>query len=280
MSRQRSESGGRCRWAWAEGRYGGTSGGYGQGNRPAKSHCRRLASPAADGDDREVATPAIWLIEDDRSIGSGLRRTLEAEGYQVEWARSIAETRALPGSPGVVVLDRGLPDGDGLDLCRELLDRYASVRVLVLTAHTDEIDVVLGLDAGASDYVAKPFRLAELLARVRAQVRSVELDRGGSATIVVGDLVIDTDARRVHCDGSEVPLRPKEFDLLARLAADVGAVVRRETLMSDVWDTNWFGGTKTLDVHIASLRRRIDAGEALSRITTVRGIGYRLEERP
>jgi DNA-binding response OmpR family regulator len=146
----------------------------------------------------------------------------------------------------------------------------------VLTARTDEIDMVLGLDAGATDYVAKPFRLAELLARIRAQLRVATVHQP-PLVIEVGDLELHPRSRRVQVGGEEVALRSKEFDLLARLAAEPGSVVRRETLMSDVWDSHWFGGTKTLDVHIAALRRRIDPVEGPSRITTVRGVGYRLE---
>jgi DNA-binding response OmpR family regulator len=218
----------------------------------------------------------IWLVEDDPSIGPGLARTLTAEGHDVAWARTAGEARALVGDPDLLLLDLGLPDGDGLDLCRTLSDRHPRMRTVIITARTGEIDVVLGLDAGAIDYIAKPFRLSELLARIRAQLR----DRGGDR-IAIGDLVIDLGARRVRLGGDEVDLRPKEFDLLARLAADAGVVVHREELMSDVWDEHWFGDTKTLDVHIAALRRRLgEAPGASSRISTVRGVGYRLETLP
>jgi DNA-binding response OmpR family regulator len=224
--------------------------------------------------------PSIWLVEDDQSIGSALARTFEAEGYATTWVQSLDEARALQGTPDLVVLDRGLPDGDGLDLCRELRVTRPTLRVLMLTARSDEIDVVLGLDAGAADYVAKPFRLAELLARVRAQLRVGDDTASAEVSEVrVGSLVIDLAARRVRVGGREVSLRPKEFDLLARLAAEPGTVVRRETLMADVWDSHWFRPTKTLDVHIAAVRRRIDDGGA-SRITTVRGVGYRLDATP
>jgi len=219
--------------------------------------------------------PLIWLVEDDPSIGPGLARTLAAEGHEVSWARSATEAETLAGDPDLLLLDLGLPDGDGLDLCRTLADRHPRMRTLIITARTGEIDVVLGLDAGASDYITKPFRLSELLARIRAQLR----DRGHDR-MAVGDLDIDVGARRVRLAGEEVELRPKEFDLLARLARDVGAVVHREVLMNDVWDEHWFGDTKTLDVHIAALRRRLgDAPGSTSRITTVRGVGYRLETR-
>jgi len=215
----------------------------------------------------------IWLVEDDPSIGPGLVRTLAVEGYGVQLARSVAEADALAGEPELLLLDLGLPDGDGLDLCRRLSARHPGLRTIILTARTGEIDVVLGLDAGAIDYITKPFRLSELLARIRAQLR-----RRGPEHLSVGDLVIERGPRRVRVAGDEVELRPKEFDLLARLAAEAGTVVHREVLMNDVWDEHWFGDTKTLDVHIAALRRRLgEAPGEPSRITTVRGVGYRLE---
>jgi DNA-binding response OmpR family regulator len=215
----------------------------------------------------------IWLVEDDPSIGPGLVRTLEAEGHGVALARSVAEAEALQGEPDLLLLDLGLPDGDGLDLCRRLSVRHRGMRTIILTARTGEIDVVLGLDAGAIDYITKPFRLSELLARIRAQLRGRVPDE-----LPVGDLVIERGPRRVRLGGDEVELRPKEFDLLLRLAAEAGTVVHRGVLMNDVWDEHWFGDTKTLDVHIAALRRRLgEAPGQPSRITTVRGVGYRLE---
>ncbi len=215
----------------------------------------------------------IWLVEDDPSIGPGLVRTLEAEGHAVAWAADVAEADALVGHPDLLLLDLGLPDGDGLDVCRRLSERHPQMRTIILTARTGEIDVVLGLDAGAIDYLAKPFSLSELLARIRAQLRDRSQDRLG-----VGDLTIEKGPRRVRVGGREVDLRPREFDLLARLAADAGSVVHREVLMTDVWDEHWFGDTKTLDVHIFHLRRALgeEPGQR-SRITTIRGVGYRLE---
>jgi DNA-binding response OmpR family regulator len=223
----------------------------------------------------------IWIIEDDPSIGPGLLRMVETEGHTARLARSVAEAGALAGDPEVVLLDLGLPDGDGLDLCARVVEEHPQARVIVLTARSAEMDVVLGLDAGASDYVAKPFRLSELLARIRAQLRDSG-ERGGTGrTTRLGGISVDEGARRVHVDGVEVHLRPKEFDLLVRLIADAGQVVRREALMSDVWDEHWFGDTKTLDVHMAALRRRLgDRPGAPSRITTIRGVGYRFEVDP
>jgi DNA-binding response OmpR family regulator len=223
--------------------------------------------------------PLIWVVEDDISIGPGLVRTLEAEGHAVAWARTITEAGTFEGAPELVLLDLALPDGDGLDLCTQLIGRHPDVRIIILTARASEVDVVLGLDSGAVDYVTKPFRLAELLARVRAQLRGRgAVPEPGGSTIGVGDLVIDPAARKLWLGGREIELRAKEFDLILRLAQEPGAVVRREVLMADVWDEHWFGTTKTLDVHMAALRRHLgEAPGEPSRITTVRGVGYRLE---
>ncbi|MGI9080522.1 MAG: winged helix-turn-helix domain-containing protein [Acidimicrobiales bacterium] len=222
----------------------------------------------------------IWLVEDDPSIGPGLVRTLHAEGHEVEWARCMGEAHGLPGQPQLLLLDLGLPDGDGLELCWELSRLHPHMRTIILTARSSEIDVVLGLDAGAIDYIGKPFRLAELLARVRAQLRDrVFVDETSCPDrLVVGDLLIETGPRRVNLGDREIDLRPKEFDLLVRLAVAAGTVVHRDVLMNDVWDEHWFGTTKTLDVHIASLRRRLgEPPNEPSRIVTIRGVGYRLE---
>ncbi len=224
----------------------------------------------------------IWLVEDDPSIGATLVRTLEAEGHEVKWAQGVAEAHLLRGEPDLLLLDLGLPDGDGLDLCRVLSDHHPRMRTIILTARRSEIDVVLGLDAGAIDYVAKPFRLAEMLARVRAQLRHrMVVDDTSPPRLVVGALVIEPGPRRVSIAGRQIDLRPKEFDLLSRLAVAAGTVVHRHVLMREVWDENWYGRTKTLDVHIAALRRRFgERPNEPSRIVTVRGVGYRQEPNP
>lgn len=245
-------------------------------------------------DDSEPSPPAptmtcvadldvtILIAEDDAGIASALLRAFASQGYRCEHVTSGADVRRAVRAavPDLVVLDLGLPDEDGLDICRDLANSYAGIRILCLTARAEEIDVVLGLDAGAVDYVTKPFRLAELLARVRAQLRIATPPGTGNDRLVIGPLVLDTDARRVWLNGCELPLRAKEFDLLMDLAEHRGKVVTREDLMSRVWDEHWFGSTKTLDVHIASLRKKLgdDGDESGGLIATVRGVGYRLDD--
>jgi DNA-binding response OmpR family regulator len=181
----------------------------------------------------------------------------------------------------ILLLDVALGAGpDGYEVCRTLRSRRNVVPIIMLTALDSEADAVLGLEAGADDYLAKPIRLAELQARLRAHLRRGTAHVGAVTTI--GDLTIDSAGRQVAVAGREVVLRAKEFDLLERLARSVGAAVTRETLMSDVWDEHWFGSTKTLDVHVAALRRKlaidVPAGQVVPVITTLRGHGYRLEE--
>ena len=219
----------------------------------------------------------LLVVEDDPGIGANLTRALANDGYDVDRVATAAAALAVEAPPDLVLLDLGLPDGDGLDVAQELLRRWPAVPILMLTARTEEMDVVIGLDAGAADYMTKPFRLAELLARVRAQLR-----RPGGAIgvdpLIDGDLRVDWDARRVMLGAAELVLRVKEFDLLVELLRRKGQVVTREELMANVWDEHWFGSTKTLDVHIAALRRRLgEAPGAPSRITSLRGVGYRWE---
>jgi DNA-binding response OmpR family regulator len=180
--------------------------------------------------------------------------------------------------PHLVVLDLGLPDVDGLDLCRELRASDPAVSILVLTARDEEIDIVVGLDAGANDYVTKPFRLAELLARVRAHLRRPE-PSSSSSEVVIGDLTVDVAARRAWAGTKELTLRPREFDVLALLASEVGRVVTRERIMDECWDQHWYGSTKTLDVHISQLRSKLAqcAGPERPTIAVLRRVGYRLD---
>lgn len=227
-------------------------------------------------DGRAVTEAQLLIIEDDPSIGASLERALGNAGYRCSRAGSVGETREVTVAPSLVLLDLGLPDGDGLDLAQELVERWPGVPIIMLTARAEEMDVVVGLDAGAVDYVTKPFRLAELLARVRAHLRDPPAMR--PLVFEDGALQVDTGARRVTLAGDEIALRAKEFDLLVELISHRGSVVTREDLMARVWDEHWFGSTKTLDVHIAALRRRLGEQPGTpSRITALRGVGYRWE---
>ena len=231
----------------------------------------------------------LLLIEDDPGIGGQLTSALRANGHTVSWLHTGRDALAVAAAEPfeLVLLDLGLPDLDGVQVCRELRIHQPDCVIVMLTARRDEMDVVVGLEAGADDYLTKPFGLTVLLARVRAHLRrraGAAVERAGTL-LVSGDLALDLAARRCTVAGAEVALRAKEFDLLARLAAEPGKAVSRESLMADVWDENWFGSTKTLDVHIAALRKRLT--EAAQRrqppaqlppITTLRGHGYRLEQ--
>lgn len=222
----------------------------------------------------------ILIVEDDPLIGASLQRALEASGYTASWLRegTAALATVREHSPALVLLDLGLPDIDGVDLARALVTHDPLLPVVMLTARTEEADVVAGLHAGAVDYVTKPFRLAELLARVRSQLRMTQGRGGEERVLTVGDVRIDLGARRTWLGGDELHLRAKEFDLLARLAREPGQVVTRAQLLADVWDENWYGSSKTLDVHVAGLRRQLgERPGSSSRITAVRGVGYRLE---
>lgn len=233
----------------------------------------------------------LLLVEDDVEIGQLLHGALRANGHEVSWQRTghSALLEADRTTFELVLLDLGLPDVDGVEVCRDLRVRQPGCVLVMLTARRDEMDVVVGLEAGADDYLTKPFGLTEVLARVRAHLRRRTFDSmlGEEGTaMAIGDLTVDIGSRRASIAGVDFTLRTKEFDLLARLAREPGRAISRETLMSDVWDENWFGSTRTLDVHIASLRRRLaDAAEThlpvqMPIITTLRGHGYRLDPAP
>jgi two-component system, OmpR family, response regulator RegX3 len=218
----------------------------------------------------------VLLVEDERAIAEPFSAALSREGFEPVLAASLGEARAAlrEHTPDIVVLDLMLPDGDGRDLAREL-HAGAGLPVIMLTARGSELDRVVGLEIGADDYVVKPFSAAEMIARIRAVLRRGSgLARGDR--LAAGELAIDVPSRRAWLAGRELGLTRREFDLLVRLVRSTGDVVTREDLMSDVWDENWFGSTKTLDVHIAALRRKLDdRGADASRIQTVRGVGFR-----
>jgi len=214
----------------------------------------------------------VLLVEDDDPVAESLCRGLERYGFSVDWVRTAGEALAA-GEYDMVLLDLGLPDSDGLDVCRELRAR-GPVPIIVISARSDEVDRVVGLELGADDYVSKPFGVREVVARMRAVLRRTRpADADTPAEPAAGRVVIDRRSRRVSRDGAEVVLAPKEFDLLALLAEEPGAVFTREQIMEAVWDVNWFGSTKTLDVHVGALRRKL--GDAAA-VEAVRGVGFRL----
>ncbi|MFD8733992.1 response regulator transcription factor [Streptomyces sp. NPDC059618] len=230
----------------------------------------------------------VLVVEDDATIGHHLETGLRGNGYAATWIRTgaaaLTEAGTSSSSYDAVLLDLGLPDIDGLDVARDLRARFPDLLIVILTARTDDIDIIAGLEAGADDYLVKPFSLTVLLARLRAHLRRRAVTPAEQTPVRLHDLVVDAKARRCTLHDEEITLRPKEFELLATLARHPGEAVARETLMAEVWDENWFGPTKTLDVTMAGLRRRLArAAETaahpcrLPRIVTLRGHGYRLE---
>lgn len=230
----------------------------------------------------------ILMVEDDDGIALPLRRTLEREGYDVDRVPTGGEgiEKVAEGSVDLVVLDLGLPDMDGLDVCRELRAGGYEGGILILTARGGELDRVVGLDVGADDYLAKPFALGEFLARTRALLRRTSRQPGIPATTPtepvhpIAWFKVDPQARQVWVGADEVALTSKEFDLLALLDSERGRVLTRERLMDEVWDENWYGSTKTLDVTLGRLRQKLEAAGAPVVIVTVRGVGFRLEAGP
>jgi two-component system, OmpR family, response regulator RegX3 len=224
--------------------------------------------------------PRILFVEDERSISEPFAKALAREGFEPVTAFTAAEALALAGRMefDFVLLDLNLPDGDGRDVCRDIR-RKSDVPILMLTARGTEMDRVVGLELGADDYVVKPFSSAEVIARIRAVLRRA--GKGGADTPApqqLGDLHVDPGARRAVLGGEELDLTRREFDLLARLARDAGNVVTRDELLASVWDANWYGSTKTLDVHVGTLRRKLgDDAERPTYIHTVRGVGFRIE---
>ncbi|WP_395656932.1 response regulator transcription factor [Nocardioides sp.] len=219
----------------------------------------------------------VLVVEDEEDIAFPLVRTLEREGYDVSWVDSGQKALdSLSTAPEVVILDLGLPDIDGLEVCRRAREAGFEGAIMIVTARAGELDRVVGLDYGADDYLAKPFGLAELQARVRALLRRTSA-AAGTADGPTDGLRIDVDARRVYAGEEEVPLTGKEFEVLNILAANRDKVVSRGRLMADVWDENWYGSTKTLDVTIGRLRQKLESVGVTDRVVAVRGVGFRLE---
>jgi DNA-binding response OmpR family regulator len=225
-----------------------------------------------------VFVASILLVEDDERISEPLLRVLGNEGFDVvhtsTGGRGLAEVASH--RPDLILLDLTLPDIDGLDVCRKVREDHPDLPIIMLTARSEEMDVIVGLNAGADDYVPKPFRLAELVARIRARLRVVTAVRRLPRELTVGDLRVNTESRRVHRGDREIELTSKEFDLLALLMSRPDVTFTREQIMATVWDEHYWGSTRTLDTHVSTLRRKIgDDTDPPSMIVTVRGVGFR-----
>jgi two-component system, OmpR family, response regulator RegX3 len=222
--------------------------------------------------------PTILLVEDERAITEPLAEALEREGFTPAVAGTATQAMVVAGreTPDLVLLDIGLPDGSGLDVCRELR-RQSQVPIIMLTARGAEADRVAGLELGADDYIVKPFSAREVTARVRAVLRrAAPAPSEDGRPIRVGDLSLDTARHEARLGDERLELSRKEFELLRVLMESAGSVLTREALIDEVWDMNWFGSTKTLDVHISGLRRKLgDDPKEPRYIHTVRGVGFR-----
>jgi DNA-binding response OmpR family regulator len=221
----------------------------------------------------EPVKQRVVVVEDDDAIGSAVIDSLVAHGYAGVLCRTGADALQVFAveTPDLVILDIGLPDTDGFTLCRALRRQFPELPILMVTARDAEIDIVVGLDSGATDYITKPFSMNVLLARVRAHLR--QNSPRVAAAINVGRLTVEPAAYLAEVDGEPIELRRREFELLLALVRDAGKVVTRERLLADIWDLHWESSTKTLDMHVMALRRKLGTAVA---ITTVRGVGYRL----
>ncbi|MEY2634624.1 MAG: hypothetical protein RIS75_564 [Actinomycetota bacterium] len=214
----------------------------------------------------------VLLVEDDVDIAGPLLRALKREDYEVVHVINGKDAVRAAQNCEVVILDLGLPGLDGLDVCRQLRSTGSTVPIIVLSARAEELDLIIGLDAGADDYVTKPFRTSELLARIRAAIR-----RSAVATVLsFDDLTVDTATHVAHYGDELLILTPKEYELLVMLVKHAPHVVTREQILKDVWQTDWFGASKTIDMHISTLRKKLEvAGSHKDLIATVRGVGFR-----
>ena len=230
-----------------------------------------------------MSQPTILVVEDEPSFVEALQIGLTREGFYVEIATDGAQAleRFPVVRPDLVLLDVMLPRVSGMDVCRQIR-QTSTVPIIMVTAKSSEIDTVVGLEVGADDYVTKPYRVHELVARIRAQLRRVSMDTPDEyqddRAIRVGDVVLDPDEHRVTVAGSQVTLPLKEIEVLHLLLANAGRVMTRDTLIDRVWGSDYVGDTKTLDVHIKRLRSKIEVDPtAPVRIVTIRGLGYRYE---
>ena len=233
-------------------------------------------------DSPRPSAPRILFVEDEASISEPFTKALEKAGFETVNADTAASALKLFDriDPDFILLDLSLPDGDGRDVCVEIRG-HSNVPILMLTASGTETDRVVGLELGADDYVVKPFSSREVISRIRAILRraSSGSDNEIEGPVEFGDLIVDIPARKAKLKGEELKFSRKEFDLLAELVRHAGNVVTREDLMADVWDMNWFGSTKTLDVHIRALRKKLgDSATESTWIHTVRGVGFRFAQ--
>jgi two-component system response regulator RegX3 len=225
------------------------------------------------GEDPNNGRMRILLVEDEHAIAEPLVEGLEREGFSVTHVDNGADALAAP-EPDLVLLDLRLPDIDGFDVARELRSR-SRVPIIMMTARSEEIDIVVGLEIGADDYLVKPFGFRQLLARIRAVTRRTDAAPEAGDGLVVGRLAVDVPARLARLEGRELDLTPREFDLIALLASRPGVVVERDTIFREIWGGEWFGSPKTIDVHVAALRRKL--GDARW-IETSRSVGFRLRD--
>ena len=225
------------------------------------------------GEDPNNGRMRILLVEDEHAIAEPLVEGLEREGFSVTHVDNGADALAAP-EPDLVLLDLRLPDIDGFDVARELRSR-SRVPIIMMTARSEEIDIVVGLEIGADDYLVKPFGFRQLLARIRAVTRRTDAAPEAGDGLVVGRLAVDVPARLASLEGRELDLTPREFDLLALLASRPGVVVERDAIFREIWGGEWFGSPKTIDVHVAALRRKL--GDARW-IETSRSVGFRLRD--
>lgn len=246
------------------------------GTKPRSTNGPAVGKELANthGDQRRMrhrVVVRLLMIEDDATIAEPLADGLRRAGFDIVTAATATEGLRLADDADLVLLDLGLPDLDGSEVCRRIRER-SMTPIIVVTARGDEIDRVLLLESGADDYVVKPFGTRELIARIRAVARRTIAEAQSEAPVTIGPLLVDVAAHRAEISGATLDLTPKEFDLLAYLVTDVDHVHRRRDILEAVWDEHWYGPTKTLDVHVASLRRKL--GDP-NWITTVRGVGYR-----
>lgn len=235
----------------------------------------------------EGMSTAVLLVEDDERISEPLIRVLRSEDLDVTHVAAGQPALAAVelATPDLVLLDLTLPDIDGLDVCRRLRAERPGLPIIMLTARAEEMDVIVGLGAGADDYVAKPFRLAELVARIKARLRVAQQTAAAPVGGPLSGAGIELHPSSRRCfvvddggDKAEIELTTKEFDLLRLLMGEPGHTFKRDDIMSDVWDENWWGSTRTLDTHVSTLRKKIlDTADPPSKIVTVRGVGFRFE---